>query len=351
MLFPLSKLTAIAVLLGDTITTSKAKPLPQQPKPWGFFTNNTIYQTAGRESITYPRYASLEDGTILATASLSGQSGPGYFPIYESTDGGASWEHVSDLTDTVNGWGLSAQPALTELTEDMGDYPAGTILGSGNSWSNNGTRVDLYASTDRARRSCHATGVYDHQLVCYYSDQRDPLHGQKLSHQTSPDLTTWGPVVNDVAYDLYEARPGMTVVAYLPEPVDQWILVHERPIGNSSSHGSHYPVYYVMADSPLEFGNEVGRPIVVNNQTAPNASPYVYTNRYGGDPDRWEEHGTPAGAVYSRAIQILTGYPDHLMIYGGETFDNMGLGLHTPFSATVVDLNEVLTMPVDGYDD
>ncbi|KAK7927454.1 hypothetical protein PG985_004452 [Apiospora marii] len=383
MLLPLSKISAFTTLLGGIVSISEAKPLPQQPEPWGFFTNNTIYQTTGRESITYPRYAALEDGTILATASLSGQGGPGYFPIYESTDGGASWTHVSNLTDTVNGWGLSAQPALTELTEDMGDYPAGTILGSGNSWSNNGTRIDLYASTDRARTwefvSHIAEGgrpnttngadpiwepylmVYDHQLVCYYSDQRDPLHGQKLAHQTSPDLTTWGPVVDDVAYDLYEARPGMTVVTYLPEPVDQWILVHERPIGNSSSHGSHYPVYYVMADSPLEFDSAQREP--VRRLEPRRRHPYgtivvsdadrrqVYTNRYGGDPDRWEEHGTPAGAVYSRAIQILAGYPDHLMIYGGETFDDMGLGLHTPFSATVVDLNEVLTMPVDGYDD
>ena len=46
---------------------------------------------------------------------------------------------------------MSAQPALAELTEPLGGYPAGTILGSGNSWSNNGTRIDLYASTDRAR--------------------------------------------------------------------------------------------------------------------------------------------------------------------------------------------------------
>ena len=51
----------------------------------------------------------------------------------------------------VNGWGMSAQPALTELTEPLGGFPKGTILAAGNSWSNNGTRIDLYASTDRAR--------------------------------------------------------------------------------------------------------------------------------------------------------------------------------------------------------
>jgi hypothetical protein len=159
----------------------------------------------------------------------------------------------------------------------------------------------------------------------------------------------------------------MTVVAYIP-PVKKWILVHELPIGNSSSHGVNYPVYYVMADSPLEFGKEKGRPIVINNTTAPNASPYVvwsplgglngtiivsdadrsqvYTNRYGGDVDKWEEHATPAGSVYSRAIQISKKYPNRLTIYGGETYDNLRAGLLTPFSATVVKLNEILKTPV-----
>jgi hypothetical protein len=118
-----------------------------------------------------------------------------------------------------------------------------------------------------------------------------------------------------------------------------------------------------MADSPLDFRHSVGRPIVING-VAPNASPYVvwtpaggplgtivvsdadkrsvFTNRAGGDPDKWEEHATPAGAVYSRAIQIFKKRPDHLLIYGGETFDDRGLGLYTPFSATVVSLWKVL---------
>jgi len=145
----------ILVATAALTSTAIAHPYPPScnssaPQPWGFFTNNTIYQTTGNESITYPRYTELQDGTIIATASLSGHN-PNYFPIFESKDGGASWEHISDLHDTVNGWGFSAQPALTELTEPMGGYEAGTILGGGNSWSNNGTRIDLYASTDGAR--------------------------------------------------------------------------------------------------------------------------------------------------------------------------------------------------------
>ena len=61
--------------------------------------------------------------------------------------------------------------------------------------------------------------------------------------------------------------------------------------------------------------------------------------------DKWEEHATPAGAVYSRAIQIFKKRPNHLMIYGGETYDDRGTGIHTPFSATVVRLDEVLKAP------
>lgn len=205
--------------------------------------------------------------------------------------------------------------------------------------------------------------VYNHSLVCFYSDQRDPDHGQKLSHQVSTDLKNWDEPVDDVAYDEYIARPGMTVVAHIP-PIDKWIVVHELPVGNSSSHGASYPVYYRLADSPLEFRHSEGIPIVVNNETAPNASPYVtwspiggeygtivvsdadrgevYTNRFGGDPDMWEEHKTPAGATYSRAIHVLGDYPDHLMIFGGETFDDMGAGLLTPFTTTVVNLEELI---------
>ena len=169
-------------------------------------------------------------------------------------------------------------------------------------------------------------------------------------------------MVNDVAIDLYEARPGMTVIAYIP-PIAKWILVHEYPIGNSSSYGVHYPVYYVMADDPWSFRLNEGRPIVINGE-APNASPYVvwtpyggelgtivvsdadsptvYTNQCGGCLEGWEEKATPAGAVYSRAIHILKDYPDHLMIFGGETFDDRGLGLLTPFSATVMDMAVLL---------
>lgn len=358
--------------------------------PWGFFVNNTILETSGNVHATYPRYIELEDGTILATTALSN-----YFPVFSSSDGGASWTYISNLTDQVNGLGFNAQPALTELTFDIGKYKKGTVLGTGNSWGNTSTNIDLYSSADKGRTWEFVSNIarggrpnttngatpiwepyllpYDGELVAYYSDQRDPKYGQKLAHQTSTDLVNWGPVVNDVVYDdNYEARPGMTVVAYI-EPIDKWIFVHERPIGNSSSYGVNYPVYYKIASDPREFRFEEDLPLVVNNKTAPNASPYVvwtpepkgskygtivvsdadtrsvFTNQQGGAIDAWEEHGTAAGAVYSRAITIFKSHPDHLGIWGGDTYDGRVAGEHIPFSASVFDINDILTKAANDY--
>lgn len=170
-------------------------------------------------------------------------------------------------------------------------------------------------------------------------------------------------MVNDVALEPYDARPGMTNIAHI-EPIDKWILVHETPIGNSSSYGVNYPVHYVIADTPLEFGQNPDIPLVVDNTTAPNASPYVvwtpyggpngtlvvsdadnrgvFTNQFGGDPAQWQLHATPEGNVYSRAVQILRGRPDHLLIYGGDSYNDQAAGIKTPFSVTTLNLSAVL---------
>lgn len=47
----------------------------------------------------------------------------------------------------------------------------------------------------------------------YYSDQRDPKHGQKLVQQTTEgNFDSWGPVADIVASETYEDRPGMLIV-------------------------------------------------------------------------------------------------------------------------------------------
>ena len=49
-----------------------------------------------------------------------------------SLDSGATWKHVSTVSDRVNGWGMRYQPFLYELPQSLGDLPEGTILCAGN---------------------------------------------------------------------------------------------------------------------------------------------------------------------------------------------------------------------------
>jgi hypothetical protein len=120
-----------------------------KPRPFGTFGENVIYWPNAENTIMYPRITELADGTILATAGLN--SNPAVFPIFSSSDGGASWEWISNMTDQVNGLGMTAQPALAELPFALGDFPAGTVLASGNSWGPASTNIDLYASTDKGK--------------------------------------------------------------------------------------------------------------------------------------------------------------------------------------------------------
>jgi hypothetical protein len=139
----------LALSLASTVL---AVPTPRSgPSPFGYFSNNTIFDLSGTNgTVSYPRYTELQDGTILATTAYNGPR-PGYFPIFSSTDGGASWEHISDLHDEQNGVGFGIQPAITHLTFPIGDYPAGTVLAGGNIFGPNFTRIDMYASRDGAK--------------------------------------------------------------------------------------------------------------------------------------------------------------------------------------------------------
>jgi hypothetical protein len=135
--------------------TTCTPPPPPAACPAGSSYKSTVhppsvfFRPAKGQSISYPRLVELSDGTILTTASYSGTiAGKPYFPIFASCDGGNTWTWRSNFTDQVNGLGMSAQPALSELPFDMGTFKKGTVLASGNSWGNS-TNIDLYASTDK----------------------------------------------------------------------------------------------------------------------------------------------------------------------------------------------------------
>lgn len=124
------------------------------------FSNVTIFSPP--ENYTVPRtlYARTlllnqdceTDNVLLATWEnyLPDNDSFPYFPIYQSLDGGISWEERSRVYDLVNKWGLRYQPFLYELAEPIGNFTPGTILLAGNSIPDDlsQTQIDLYASID-----------------------------------------------------------------------------------------------------------------------------------------------------------------------------------------------------------
>lgn len=329
--------------------------------PFSTFTNVTIFVPPSNYTdpgTLYARTVELEDGVLLATwENYSPEPPLVYFPIFKSTDGGETWKEISKVTDQVNNWGLRYQPFLYELKQPFAGYAAGTVLLAGNSIPTdlNYTQIDVYASKDKGYTwhfvSRVASGgeaipdngipaiwepflmLYEDQMVIYYSDQRDPNHGQKLVHQTSRDLVHWEAPVDDVAYPTYTDRPGMTTVTQLPN--GQYMMTYEYGGGPGFDTYS-FPVYYRINENPLKFNNSVGYPVVAGD-THPQSSPYitwaplggphgtilvscgtlsqVFINQELGAVDAWKQFPTPEGVSYSRHLRVLSN-PDHLLIMG-----------------------------------
>lgn len=289
--------------------------------------------------------------TLLAT--FQGGGGPG-FPLYRSDDGGRTWEKQGSVPNGDEATGLSLHPFLYELPRAFAGLPKGALLFACN-WldSFTSTNIQLHASTDGGRTwrflSTVARGgppdttngatpvwepfllLHDNRLICYYSDQRDPEFGQKLAHQTSTDLRTWGPVVDDATGTTYPERPGMTTVARLNR--GRWIMTYEfgAPDDPDNPDQGHYTyhVHYRIAKDPESFRFSQDTPLLDQNGVAPNGAPVVswmdsggpdgtiivtdndnqdfFINRHLGNPGNWTRLSSPMPAGYSRFTLPLDG--------------------------------------------
>lgn len=184
--------------------------------------------------------------------------------------------------------------------------------------------------------------TYQGQMICYYSDQRDnATYGQKLVHQTSTDLKTWGPVVDDVAQPTYTDRPGMTTVSELPD--GNYIITYEYgggPVDGNTTGPYTFPVFYRISSNPLEFNSAEDHALVATDGTVPVSSPYnvwtpaggengtivvscgtlstVFINHQLGAPDAWVEVATPEGISYTRTLLVLPNESEILITGAGE---------------------------------
>ncbi|MEV5610866.1 sialidase family protein [Streptomyces sp. NPDC052225] len=283
-------------------------------------------------------------GAVLATFQQFGSTGPGGFPIHRSTDGGRTWSPYSNVPVGGEAGRRWLQPHLYELPRAFAGFPQGTVLCAANSLDDTSTRMVVYASVDRGltwrylstvaeggapRAENGNTPVWEpflllhhDRLVCYYSDQRDPGYGQKLAHQTSKDLRTWGPVVNDARGTEYSLRPGMTTVAQLPRGL--WIMTYEFGLPDGTYH-----VRYRLAHDPESFDSAPEHALLDQDGNAPNGAPTVswspaggplgtivvtdndnqdfFVNRALGDPAEWTRLPSPMPRGYSRQTIPLTG--------------------------------------------
>jgi hypothetical protein len=172
-----------------------------------------------------------------------------------------------------------------------------------------------------------------------YSDQRDPAHGQKLAHQSSPDLMTWGPVINDAAEANYTQRPGMTTMAKMGN--GQYIFTYELGFSTDGlPTNSPYAVHYRISSDPEDFGSAEEHLLRASDGTIPSSSPYVvwtpvgptgkgtlvvsdgsyaqyFLNTEYGDPNAWVTIQSDHGVGYSRSLTVLPDESKVLLVNGG----------------------------------
>ncbi|MDR2418400.1 MAG: RICIN domain-containing protein [Treponema sp.] len=304
------------------------------------------------QALTYTRIICLKNnddnnGTLIATCDQhSWVNDEQVWPIYTSTNGGARWNHIADVTDTIFGTNRKAQPMLFELPQDVGSIKKGTILLAGNlvPFDNSSSRIVIYQSIDLGRTwtflSTVDTGgpfIYDPSpesttttiwepflyldsfghLVCAYSDERQKDAGilQALCLRYSNDGHVWSDLINIVAIPNHNDRPGMITVSKLPS--GRYIASYEV-VNLPSLQQNSSVVYCKFSDDGITWtADDVGDLVKTINGLAMGSSPYI----------KWVDAGGPNGMVIIGSKWGVNQHGD--IMEGGQCFFvnyNLGTG-------------------------
>jgi hypothetical protein len=311
----------------------------------------TSFDPAGTtyaKNIVLKHSGSANGRQLVTYDQLVWVSGRQVYPIWSSTDDGATWTHLTDVVpaDTFPGLTRTSQPFLYELPQAAGGLSAGTLLLAGNIMPSDksSTRLVVYKSTDHGASwsylSTVDTGgpaVYDPspsstttsvwepslgldgygRLVCYFSDERQKGAGilQAVSYRAPSDGgQSWGGEGNVAAVPDHSDRPGMITVTALPN--GKYMATYE--VVNRPSQSLNTAVaYYKFSDDGVTWdADDLGTPIRLADGRGLGSSPYV----------KWVPSGGPDGMVVVATKWALDAAGN---IDGGQNFYvnyNLGLG-------------------------
>jgi hypothetical protein len=333
------------------------------PVPTSFTSKIGFFDADPVPGASYPRVIQLKyfaggKGQLLATFARRGT-----MPIYRSTDNGETWRPYSEISN------LRGQPALYELPQRMGEFPAGTIMAAGLgvaepgkmtlevSVSRDGGKTWYYLSTiavggsgrydpaDRAGLFLNQSPVYEPylyadvagRLVAYFSDERYKKDGysQLLDHRVSEDGgKSWGDLVYDVAIADGLSRPGMPIVTR--NGAGKFYMSYEvvgMP-GHALEPRSNLAHFRTSSDGD-NWGDykDYGTLIQDRWRQYPNGTPYI----------AWSPWGGPGGTLLASGRSVMR-YDLGLIGNGLMINRNNGEGLWTLIETPII-YNPAL----DGY--
>ena len=194
-------LTILSLIIAALIVAPGSVPATAAPP------GNVLYSpnlsTYPNADASYPRAIRLDhDGnagrTILATFARRNESGPSNFPIFRSTDGGATFgtTPISTITSHTAGWDLGA-PVIYEVPRTANGLNQGDLLAAGTAWDEGNftaQKIEVFKSTDHGATwqylsNCTQTsglpntigaGIWEpwflltsnNTLACFISDER-----------------------------------------------------------------------------------------------------------------------------------------------------------------------------------
>ncbi len=298
---------AVLTVLCTVFSYSGAVPYNRLPVNLEIESVSDIYVPEDRNSTTVCEYPTIiklrhqeneeDNGKLLASFEKWGDT----YPIYISEDDAESWKYVSTVKDNLNeGYWNEWMPFLYELPADIGTFRKGTIilaatsiLGSGADVSK--STITLYSSTDIGKSFnafCNVDeaggndwGVWEPFLIyeeetgrifCFYSDDSDPEHSQKLVYKYTTDLVNWSEKYECVACEDSSLRPGMISITKMGN--GEYLMVYEM-VGITGN-----PIYCKRTTKLDDWGDEAdyGTVISAAGKTF-GSSPYAIWTPMGGE--------------------------------------------------------------------